>query len=159
MQGNKDVIEVLNQVLTSELTAINQYFIHHKMCEDWGFHVLSNKKREESIEEMKHADAVIARILYLDGVPNMQRYFPVKVGEDPIEQHRLDLDLELEAVKRLNDGIAIARDKGDNGTRELLEGILQEEEDGIDWLEAQLHLVEAVGKESYLAEQIGEGTN
>lgn len=159
MQGNKDVIALLNEVLTSELTAINQYFIHHKMCENWGFHVLSKKKRDESIEEMKHADSVIARILYLDGVPNMQRLFPVKVGEDPIEQHRLDLALELDAVKRLNEGIALARDKGDNGTRELLETILLEEEEGIDWLEAHLHLVETVGKERYLAEHIGDGTN
>ncbi|MEM7135575.1 MAG: bacterioferritin [Myxococcota bacterium] len=158
MNGNKDVIELLNQVLTSELTAINQYFIHHKMCEDWGFHVLSDKKRGESIEEMKHADAVISRILFLNGVPNMQRYFPVQVGEDPIEQHKLDLDLEFEAVRRLNDGIGLAREHGDNGTRELLEGILQQEEEGIDWLETQLHLVETIGKERYLSEQMGEGT-
>lgn len=159
MQGNKDVIELLNQVLTSELTAINQYFIHYKMCENWGFHKLAQKKREESIEEMKHADKVIGRILYLDGVPNMQRYFPVKVGEDPIEQHRLDLELEIEAVKRLNDGIALAREHGDNGTRELLEGILMQEEEGIDWLEAQLHLADTVGTERYLAEQMGEEGN
>ena len=159
MKGNDDVIGLLNEVLTSELTAINQYFIHHKMCEDWGFHVIAQKKRSESIEEMKHADSVIARILFLDGMPNMQRLFPVKVGEDPVEQHRLDLELELEAVKRLNDGIALCREKGDNGTRELLEDILAQEEEGIDWLEAQLHLADTVGKERYLAEQMGEGTN
>ena len=157
MKGNDDVMGLLNEVLTSELTAINQYFIHHKMCEDWGFHVIAQKKRSESIEEMKHADSVIARILFLDGMPNMQRLFPVKVGEDPVEQHRLDL--ELEAVKRLNDGIALCREKGDNGTRELLEDILAQEEEGIDWLEAQLHLADTVGKERYLAEQMGEGTN
>ncbi|MEM8606290.1 MAG: bacterioferritin [Myxococcota bacterium] len=156
MQGHKDIIELLNEVLTSELTAINQYFIHHKMCEDWGFQKLAQKKREESIEEMKHADSVIARILYLDGVPNMQRYFPVKVGEDPVEQHRLDLELEFDAVKRLNSGIALAREVGDNGTRELLEGILIQEEEGIDWLEAQLHLVDTVGTKGYLAEQMGK---
>jgi bacterioferritin len=159
MKGNDDVIGLLNEVLTSELTAINQYFIHHKMCEDWGFHVIAQKKRSESIEEMKHADSVIARILFLDGMPNMQRLFPVKVGEDPVEQHRLDLELELEAVKRLNDGIALCREKGDNGTRELLEDILAQEEEGIDWLEAQLHLVDTVGKERYLAEQMGGSTN
>ncbi len=157
MKGNEEVITVLNEVLTSELTAINQYFIHSKMCEDWGFHKLAAKKREESIEEMKHADQVIARILFLEGVPNMQRYFPVQVGEDPIEQHRVDLELEYDAVKRLNNGIALCRDKGDNGTRELLEMILKEEEEGIDWLEAQLHLVEAIGKERYLSEQLGGG--
>ena len=155
MKGHDEVIKVLNEVLTSELTAINQYFIHSKMCEDWGFQRLAAKKKEESIEEMKHADAVIARILFLEGVPNMQRYFPVKVGEDPIEQHKLDVELEYDAVKRLNAGIRTCLDKGDNGSRELLEMILQQEEEGIDWLEAQLHLIEAIGKEGYLAEQMG----
>lgn len=157
MKGNDEVIQVLNEVLTSELTAINQYFIHSKMCEDWGFEKLAAKKRAESIEEMKHADIVIARILYLEGVPNMQRYFPVKVGEDAVEQHRLDLAVEYDAVKRLNAGIGLCREKGDNGTRDLLETILKDEEEGIDWLEAQLHLVETVGRERYLSEQIGGG--
>jgi len=157
MKGNEDVINLLNEVLTSELTAINQYFIHSKMCENWGFQKLAAKKHEESVEEMKHADAVIGRILFLDGVPNMQRYFPVKVGGDAIEQHRLELEVEYDAVKRLNGGIALCRDKGDNGTRELLEEILQDEEDGIDWLEAQLHLVDTIGPERYLAEQMGGG--
>ena len=155
MKGNEEVISVLNEVLTSELTAINQYFIHSKMCEDWGFQKLAAKKRGESIEEMQHADAVISRILFLEGVPNMQRYFPVKVGEDAIEQHRLDLELEYDAVKRLNDGLAVCRDKGDNGTHELLKTILQQEEEGIDWLEAQLNIVEAIGTQRYLAEQLG----
>ncbi len=155
MKGNDEVIKILNEVLTSELTAINQYFIHSKMCENWGFERLAAKKREESIEEMKHADKVVARILFLDGVPNMQRYFSVKVGEDAVEQHKLDLELEYDAVKRLNEGIAACRDKGDNGTRELLESILVDEEEGIDWLEAQLYLVETIGKERYLSEQIG----
>lgn len=154
MKGNDEVINVLNEVLTSELTAINQYFIHSKMCDDWGFQKLAAKKREESIEEMKHADIIISRILFLEGVPNMQRYFPVKVGEDAIEQHRLDLQVEYDAVKRLNAGITLCRDKGDNGTRELLEMILRQEEEGIDWLEAQLHLVEMVGRERYLTEQM-----
>ncbi len=155
MKGHDEVIKVLNEVLTSELTAINQYFIHSKMCEDWGFNRLAAKKREESMEEMKHADSVIARILFLEGVPNMQRYFPIKVGENAVEQHKLDLELEYDAVKRLNAGIATCRDLHDNGTRELLEMILQQEEEGIDWLEAQLHLVETIGKERYLSEQIG----
>jgi len=154
MRGDEQIIEALNDVLTAELTAINQYFIHHKMCENWGYERLSSKKRSESIEEMKHADEVIERILYLDGVPNMQRLSPVRVGEDAIEQHRVDLELELTAVKRLNEAIALCRDKADNGTRELLERILKQEEEGIDWLEAQLHLVEELGKVAYLAEQI-----
>jgi bacterioferritin len=156
MRGDPAVIEVLNDVLTAELTAINQYFIHHKMCENWGYARLAKKKYEESIGEMKDADAIIERILYLDGVPNMQRLSPVRVGEDPIEQHKLDLAVETEAIARLNEGIELCRERGDNGTRHLLEHILKGEEDGADWLEAQLHLVEEVGKEQYLAEMIHE---
>lgn len=156
MRGDPAVIECLNEVLTSELTGINQYFIHHKMCANWGFARISKKKREESIDEMKHADRVIERILYLDGVPNMQRLSPVRVGEDPIEQHQLDLALEKDAVERLNRGVALAREKGDNGTRELLEEILRGEEESIDWHETQLHLVKELGRERYLAQMIHE---
>ena len=156
MQGDAQVLELLNAVLTAELTAVNQYFIHHKMCENWGYQRLSKKKREESIGEMKDADEVIDRILYLEGVPNMQRLNPVKVGEDPIEQHKLDLALEKDAIDRLNKGIALCVEKGDNGTRELLEKILVGEENGADWLESQLHIVGEIGKERYLAEQIHE---
>jgi bacterioferritin len=154
MKGDAKVLEALNDLLTAELTAVNQYFVHHKMCENWGYSKLAQKKREESIEEMKHADRVIERILFLDGVPNMQRLYPVKVGENPIEQHELDLALELEAVARLNQSIDLAVQCHDNGTRELLESILTEEEDSVDWHEAQLHQVGEVGRERYLAEQI-----
>jgi bacterioferritin len=154
VRGDPEVIEALNAVLTAELTAINQYFVHHKMCENWGYERLSAKKREESLEEMGDANAVIGRILYLDGVPNVQRMNPVRVGEDPVEQHRLDLGLETEAIGRLNEAIALCREKGDNGSRELLEGILKGEEQSADWLEAQLHIVDEIGKERYLAEQI-----
>jgi bacterioferritin len=154
MKGNAGIIDALNDILTAELTAINQYFIHHKMCKNWGYDRLSKKKREESIEEMKHADVVIERILFLDGVPNMQRMNPVKVGETPIEQHQLDLDLEVEAYKRLNNAIKLCRDAGDNGTRDLLERILKEEEESIDWHETQLALVADLGKEHYLAQHI-----
>ena len=154
MRGDAEIIEALIEVLTSELTAINQYFIHHKMCENWGYLKLSAKKREESIEEMKHADLVMERILYFDGVPNMQRLSQVHVGEDAIEQHKLDLTLEVDAVERLNKAISLCRDKGDNGTRELLERILIEEEESVDWHEAQLHQVEEIGRENYLAEHI-----
>ncbi len=156
MKGHAEVIEALNEVLTAELTAVNQYFVHAKMCESWGYQRLYKKKYEESIEEMKHADSLIERILYLEGVPNMQRLFPVRVGEHPIEQHELDLEMEREAVERLNRGIALCREKGDNGTRELLEDMLKSEEEGVDWLEAQLHLVDEVGKKAYLAEMIHE---
>ncbi len=154
MKGNDQIIEALNEVLTAELTAINQYFVHHKMCENWGYQKLSKKKYEEALEEMKDADKVIDRTLYLDGVPNMQRLSPIRVGEDPVEQHKLDLALETDAIERLNKAIALCREKGDNGTRELLEGILKGEEESADWLEAQLHIVEEIGKERYLAEQI-----
>ena len=154
MQGDAQIIKALNDVLTAELTAISQYFIHHKMCENWGYQKLSKQKREESIGEMKHADTVIERILYFDGLPNMQRLNPIQVGENPVEQHKLDLALETEAIKRLNNAIALCRDKGDNGTRERLEEILKSEEEGADWLEAQLHIIDEIGKEAYLAEQI-----
>ncbi len=154
MKGEPAIIEAMNEVLTAELTAINQYFIHHKMCENWGYERLAKKKREESIEEMKHADSIIGRILYFDGIPNMQRLSPIRVGENPVEQHKLDLAVETEAVARLNKAIALCREKGDNGSRELLEGILVNEEESVDWLEAQLHIIEEIGKEQYLAEQI-----
>ncbi len=159
MRGDPQILEVLNEILTAELTAINQYFIHAKMCANWGYQRLAKKKREESIDEMKDADAVIERILYLDGVPNMQRMNPVRIGEDAIEQHRLDLALEVEAVARYNRAIALARDKGDNGTRALLERILQSEEHSVDWLESQLYVIDQIGKERYLAEQLGDDTN
>ena len=154
MRGDPEVIEALNEVLTAELTALNQYFIHHKMCENWGYERLSKKKREESIDEMKDADVVIGRILYFDGVPNMQRLSPIRVGENPVEQHKLDLAVETDAIDRLNRAIALCRDKGDNGSRELLESILEGEEESADWLEAQLHIVDEIGMERYLAEQI-----
>jgi bacterioferritin len=154
MRGDPEVLELLNEVLTSELTAINQYFIHYRMLENFGYERLSKKKKEESIEEMQHADEIIQRILFLDGVPNMQRLSPVKVGEEPVEMHKLDLELEKDAAARLNRGIALAVAKGDNGTRALLEKILKNEEDAIDWLETHLGLIEQLGRERYLAEQM-----
>lgn len=154
MNGDPKIVEALNDVLTAELTAVNQYFVHAKMCENWGYERLRKHKYDESIDEMKHADTLIERILYLEGTPNMQRLGPVRVGEDPVEQHELDLAMEKEAVARLNEAIALCRDRGDNGTREILEGILRSEEEGLDWLEAQLHLVEEVGRKAYLAEMI-----
>ncbi|HEV8550200.1 MAG TPA: bacterioferritin, partial [Polyangiaceae bacterium] len=117
---------------------------------------LAKKKREESIEEMHHADSVIERILFLDGVPNMQRLFPVRVGEEAVEMHKLDLEVERDAHARLNRGIALTVAKGDNGTRALLESILKNEEESIDWLETHLGLIEELGRERYLAEQIGD---
>ncbi|MGK2929328.1 MAG: bacterioferritin [Acidimicrobiales bacterium] len=154
MQGNADVIELLNEVLTAELTAINQYFIHAKMCENWGYQRLAKHNYDESIDEMKDAEKVIERILYLEGVPNLQRLNSVRVGETVPEQHRLDLDLERDAIERYNRGVELARSAGDNGTAEMLEDLLVGEEHHADWLEAQIHLIEQVGIENYLAAQI-----
>jgi len=156
MRGDAAIIEKLNELLSAELTAINQYFVHYRMCENWGYQRLAKKKREESMGEMRDADQLIARVLYLDGMPNMQRLNPVRVGEDPIEQHRVDLAGELESIRRLNDAIALCREKGDNGTRHMLEEILKGSEESADWLQGQLHIVEEIGKERYLAEQIHE---
>lgn len=156
MQGDPDIIEFLNEVLTAELTAINQYFIHAKMCENWGFKRLADKVREESIDEMKDAEAIIDRILFLEGVPNLQRLGSVTVGETVAEQFTLDLAVEHAAVERYNRGIALAVAKGDNGTRELLEERLVGEEHHADWLETQIELVRQVGIEQYLATQIHE---
>ena len=154
MNGSDKVIELLNEVLTGELTAINQYFIHAKMCADWGYARLAKKVRDESIDEMKHADELVHRILYLDGLPNLQRLGKVNVGETVPEQLELDLQIEKDALKRLNDGIALCRDLGDNGSRELLERILVSEEEHVDWIETQIGLIEKLGESAYLAEQI-----
>jgi len=154
MKGNAKIIEALNEVLTAEFTAINQYFIHSKMCENWGYKRLAEANRKEAIDEMKHADKIIERVLFLEGVPNMQRLNKVKVGERVPEQFKLDHTLEIEAVSRMNKAIALAVEVQDNGSRELLESLLTSEEEHIDWLEAQLELIKQVGEQSYLAEQI-----
>jgi bacterioferritin len=154
MKGNVKLIEALNDVLTAELTAINQYFVHAKMCANWGYRRLADVNRKESLGEMKHADEVIERILFLQGVPNMQRLGKVRVGETVAEQLKLDHGLELDAISRLNKSIALAVDVGDNGSRELLEEILVSEEEHVDWLEAQLELLKQVGEQNYLAQQI-----
>ena len=154
MKGNAKVLEALNDVLTGELTGIIQYFVHAKMCENWGYERLAEANRKESIGEMKHADELIERILFLEGVPNLQRLGKVKVGERVPEQLQLDLALELEAVGKLNKAIALAAEVGDNGTRELFEDLLESEEEHVDWLEAQLELIRQVGEENYLAQQM-----
>jgi bacterioferritin len=154
VQGDADVVNALNELLTAELTAINQYYVHSKMCANWGYKALAKKKMDESKEEMRHADELIDRILYLEGVPNMQRLGSVRVGEDPIEQHRLDLDLERTAVERLNRFVELFRAKGDNGSRLLAERMLREEEEAVNWHETQLMLVADLGKEHYLADQM-----
>jgi bacterioferritin len=156
MKGHEQVIATLNEVLTAELTAINQYFIHARMCENWGYQRLWKKIREESIGEMKHADRLIERILYLEGVPNLQRLGKVSVGETVPEQFTLDLPVEAAAIKALNAGIELCRGLGDNGTRELLEELLTAEEAHANWIEAQLTLLRQTGEPNYLAQQIRE---
>ena len=156
MQPEPGVVELLNDVLTAELTAVNQYFVHAKMCANWGYGRLAHKVREESVGEMKHADELIERILFLEGVPNMQRLDKVRVGETVREQFALDLKLEQVAVTRFNKAIALAVELGDNTTRDLLAGMLKSEEEHVDWLESQLELIEQVGEQNYLAQQIRE---
>jgi bacterioferritin len=154
MKGNEKVIELLNDLLTSELTAINQYFLHARLCEHWGFQKLWSKIRAESIDEMKHADLLISRILFLEGLPNLQRYGKVNVGQDVPEMFRLDLEVENTSVRTLNDGVALCRSINDNGTLDLLEKILVESEQHASWLETQLDLIKAIGAENYLAQQV-----
>jgi bacterioferritin len=154
MKGNEEVLELLNQLLTNELTAINQYFIHAKMCENWGYERLAHKLRDESIDEMKHADLVISRILFLEGVPNLQRYHKLRVGETVKEQLECDLQVEYSAIAFLNQGIAAARNAGDNATEDLMTKILVSEEEHTDWIETQLELIRQVGEQNYLSQQI-----
>lgn len=154
MKGDSRLIEALNEVLTGELTGINQYFVHAMMCEHWGYERIAEKVRAESIEEMKHAEDLIERILDLEGVPNLQRLEKVKVGEKVAEQLKLDLASEVTAVGRFNKSIALAVELGDNTTRELLEQMLVSEEEHLHWLETQLELIQQVGEPNYLAQQI-----
>jgi len=154
MKGNEEVLTLLNNLLTNELTAINQYFVHAKMCENWGFERLAHKIREESIDEMRHADLVISRILFLEGVPNLQRYHKLRVGETVKEQFESDLQLEYAAIAFLNQGIDAARKAGDNASEDLFTRILVGEEHHTDWLETQLELIRQVGEQNYLAQQM-----
>ena len=154
MQGDRAVIDLLNEVLTAELTAVNQYFADSKMCANWGYDRLAEKFREESIGEMKDADALIERILYLDGMPNLQRLGAVRIGETVPEKLQLALELKKDAIDRLNAGIATCVGVADNGSRELLDDILEGEEEHADWIETQLELIRQVGEAHYLAQQI-----
>lgn len=156
MKGNDQVIEALNAGLTIELTAINQYFIASKMCANWGLHKLAKHYYDESIEEMKHADEVIDRILFLDGVPEIARYDVIKVGKTPKEQIENNLALELKGVATYNDGIQLCIKLNDAGSRDLMERMVVESEESVDWGEAQLDLIKMTGIENYLAEQMGE---
>ncbi len=154
MKGDPAVIGLLNEVLTNELTAVNQYFLHARMCENWGYERLWKKFRGESIGEMKDADELIQRVLYLEGLPNVQKLGKINLGENVPEMLRVDLELERHAIGVLNSGIEQCRNAGDNGSAELLEEILEGEEEHANWIESQLTLVEQVGVAAYLAEQM-----
>lgn len=154
MKGDEAVIELLNEVLTAELTAINQYFVDSKMCANWGYEHLAEHMKEDSIDEMRDADALIERILYLEGTPNLQRLGTVRVGENVKEKLELALDVERAAIERLNRGVDLATSKADNGSRQLFETILKGEEEHADWLETQLELIAQMGEPLYLANQV-----
>ena len=154
MKGSKKVLDVLNDVLSGELVGINQYFLHAKMCRNWGYERIAEADYKESIDEMKHAEKLVERILFLQGVPNLQKLGRVRVGQSVPEQLKLDLELEVDAVARLNSGIALCVDEGDNTSRDLLEDILESEEKHLDWLETQLGLIQHLGEKTYLAEQM-----
>ncbi|MFO0680248.1 MAG: bacterioferritin [Polyangiaceae bacterium] len=154
MKGQPKIIDLLNEVLTGELTAINQYFLHARMCKNWGFSHLAEKIYKESIDEMKHADKLIERILYLEGLPNLQRLGKLAIGQNVGEVLKNDLAMEHVAIPLLNRGIQQARDAGDNGTEDLLTSILVSEEEHTDWLETQLGLIQTIGEGHYLAQQV-----
>ena len=158
MKGDPEILKVLQDVLSAELTAINQYFIHARMLRNWRYMKLADYLEKESIGEMKHAQEAMDRILYLENIPNMQKYMKINVGKTVPEMMKVDLDLEYDAVKRLNHGIQLATQKGDNGSRALFERILISEEEHIDWIEAQIQQIKDIGAENYLAQQI-EGGN
>jgi bacterioferritin len=157
MKGNPNVIAALNEALKEELTAINQYFLHAEMCENWHYHKLSGFIKKQSIDEMKHAEALIERILFLDGSPNLTELMKLSVGANVKDQLASDLKLELGAVELYNRFVKLARDEGDNASRELFERLLKDEEEHVDWLEAQMHLIEEIGYERYLSQQMRDG--
>ncbi|HZN02953.1 MAG TPA: bacterioferritin [Candidatus Polarisedimenticolia bacterium] len=155
MKGDPKVLTLLNQVLRKELTGINQYFLHARMCANWGYHVLAKRLRTESIDEMKHADLVMERLLFLDGTPNMAEIDRLFIGKNVRDQLKSDLGLEMAAIEVLRPGIDLCVKVSDHATRELLEHILEEEEHHVDWLEAQLHQIEEMGYENYLTTLVG----
>ncbi len=156
MDSDDEVVGFLNEVLTAELTAVNQYFLDAKMFDNWGYVRLGHRFREESIGEMKDADELIERVLYLGGHPNVQRLSSIRTGESALEKLNLALELEREAIERLNRGIALCLERADNGSRDLLEKILEGEEEHADWLETQLELISQLSEVHYLAQQISD---
>lgn len=156
MKGDARVIEFLNKALYNELTSINQYFLHAKMLKNWGLHALAAHEQHESIDEMKHADVLADRILFLDGLPNFQALGKLRIGETPTEMFRCDLALEMDAVPLLREAVAYCESIGDIGSRKVFADILYSEEEHIDWLETQLDLIERVGEQNYLAQSMEE---
>ena len=154
MKGDIKVISHLNTILSNELIAINQYFLHARLNKNWGYHKLASKLHKESIDEMKHAQQLIDRILFLEGLPNLQQHNSIKTGRDVIQQFQYDLDLELKSIPDLKEGIDTCLKLKDHSTREILEHILSNEEEHIDWIEAQLSCINSIGVENYLAQQI-----
>jgi bacterioferritin len=153
MRGNADVIAQLNLALKEELSAINQYFLHAEMCHNWGYHKLGGYIRKQSIDEMKHAEELIERLLFLDGTPKME-YMDLNVGSNVKEQLEADLQLEENAVKMYNNAVKIARDAGDDASRDLFSKLLRDEEEHVDWLEAQIQQIKDMGYERYLSNQV-----
>ena len=157
MKGNPKVIASLNEALKEELTAINQYFLHAEMCENWHYHKLASYIKKQSIDEMKHAEQLMERILFLDGIPNMTELMKLNVGASVKEQLASDLKLEINAVAMYNRFVQISREEADNASSELFERLLKDEEEHVDWLEAQIHLIEEIGYERYLTQQMENG--
>jgi bacterioferritin len=156
MKGNPKVIAELNAALKEELTAINQYFLHAEMCENWKYDKLGDFIKKQSIDEMKHAEMLIERLLFLDATPIMNEAMQLNIGSNVREQLQADLKLEVGAVAQYNNAVKIARDEGDNASRELFERLLKDEEEHVDWLEAQVHQIKEIGYERYLSQQIRE---
>lgn len=154
MKGNKKLIEKLNSLLADELAAINQYMVHSEMCDNWGYKKLHTADEKRAIDEMKHAEKLIGRILFLEGLPIVSKLSPIHIGADVETQHKYDWNAENDAIKSYNEVIKLAAEVGDNGTRDFLQDILKDEEAHIDWLEAQMDQIKQLGAQNYLVEQL-----